>query len=468
MAGLDTDLICAIATPPGEGGVGIIRLSGEAARPAAQQLLATALQPRKAHYSQFTYEGQTLDDGIVVYFPGPNSFTGEDVVEIQGHGSPFVLQTILQVLIDFGARLARPGEFSERAFLNGKLDLVQAEAIADLISAKSKSAARAARASLSGTFSKHITKLADRLLKVRIEIEAAIDFPEEDIEILAQAHVAENLTKLISDAHGLLVQAEQGRRLSQGICVALVGEPNVGKSSLLNALAGEEAAIVTNVPGTTRDLLKVDVVVEGVPLRLIDTAGLRSTTDEVERIGVERARQQALDADYVALIVSSTELISAMALADDDEKPYVLDKVIAQTLDYQSENQLSKLAERLHVVINKSDLAQPAVSSKAGGSVHLVSAKTGEGLQEFATSLVYSGYTDNSSTAFSARARHVDALSKTIDLLQQAMTALHENAGPELVAEDCLLAHQTLGEIVGTMTPDDLLGEIFSTFCIGK
>ena len=311
MAATDTDLICAIATPPGEGGVGIIRLSGPSAKELAQTLVSVELKPRRALYSRFMANDETLDDGIVLWFPGPNSFTGEDVVEVQGHGGPVVQQTLLKVLCDRGARLARPGEFSERAFLNGKLDLVQAEAIADLIAAKSSAAAKAALSSFQGVFSEKVTTLADRVKRMRVEIEAAIDFPDEDIEILEQAQVAQTLATLIDDTSTLLIQAEQGRKLSQGMTVALVGEPNVGKSSLLNALSGEEAAIVTEIPGTTRDLLKVDVVIDGIPLRLVDTAGLRDSDDTVERIGVERARAQIAEADYVVVVMSAGTVLSS-------------------------------------------------------------------------------------------------------------------------------------------------------------
>jgi tRNA modification GTPase len=319
MSSLDNDLICAVATPPGEGGVGIVRLSGPGAKEAAQTLFAKELSPRSAHYGMFSVSGEPVDDGIALWFPGPNSFTGEDVVELQGHGSPVVQQAILQALCDAGARLARPGEFSERAFLNGKLDLVQAEAIADLIAAKSRSAAKAALSSFQGVFSTKVTALADRLLRMRIEVEAAIDFPDEDIEILEQAKVAETIAALIGDLNVLIDQAEQGRRLSQGITVALVGAPNVGKSSILNALAGEEAAIVTEIPGTTRDLLKVDVVIEGQPLRLVDTAGLRDSDDPVEQIGIERAREQIGQADTIALVVSAETLLATPIELDVDD-----------------------------------------------------------------------------------------------------------------------------------------------------
>ena len=461
MAATDTDLICAIATPPGEGGVGIIRLSGPSAKELAQTLVAVQLTPRRAHYSRFIENGETLDDGIAIWFPGPNSFTGEDIVEFQGHGGPVVQQTLLNILCERGARLARPGEFSERAFLNGKLDLVQAEAIADLIAAKSTAAAKAALSSFQGVFSEKVITLADRLKRMRVEIEAAIDFPDEDIEILEQARVAQTLANLIDDTTTLLAQAEQGRKLSQGMTVALVGEPNVGKSSLLNALSGEEAAIVTEIPGTTRDLLKVDVVIDGIPLRLVDTAGLRDSNDAVERIGVERAREQIKTADYVAVVVSAGTLLSS----GTDE--------VCQDYLQHALNDLTGLgatlgAEDLHLVINKIDLGVPAVDSQIMHRVSLVSAKEGRGLKAFAATLAKAGGAGSEYAGFSARARHVQALQKTCERLRDAQASLNRQDGPELVAEDCLLAHQTLGEIVGTLTPDDLLGEIFSTFCIGK
>ena len=465
MSALDTDLICAIATPPGEGGVGVIRLSGPNAKNVAESLISRKLTPRHAHYSPFVADKEVLDDGLVLWFPGPNSFTGEDVVELQGHGGPVVQNEIIQVLCRRGARLARPGEFSERAFLNGKIDLVQAEAIADLISAKSTAAARAAMSSLHGSFSSQVKELADRLLALRIEVEAAIDFPDEDIEILAQAQVAETLETLIASTHALLVQAEQGRRLAQGITVALVGKPNVGKSSILNALAGEEAAIVTDVPGTTRDLLKVDINVGGMPLQVVDTAGLRDTADAVERIGVQRARDQILRADHVVLVVSAADVVAngAHLVAAKDLKE------LLHTFAPKSVPELSAVpADSIHLLVNKIDLVDLPHQAERSSPVSYVSAKTGAGLQGFTKKLVERGSGGVESTVFSARLRHVQSLALVKDLLAQAEQGLSEGIGAELIAEDCRLAHHALGQIVGTVSADDLLGEIFSSFCIGK
>lgn len=465
MSAIDTDLICAIATPPGEGGVGVIRLSGPNAKRVAESLVSLELTPRRAHYSPFVVDQEVLDDGLVLWFPGPNSFTGEDVIELQGHGGPVVQNEIIQVLCKRGARLARPGEFSERAFLNGKIDLVQAEAIADLISAKSKAAARAAMSSFIGVFSSQVTALADRLLALRVEVEAAIDFPDEDIEILAQAQVAQTLEALIASTRTLLMQAEQGRRLAQGITVALVGKPNVGKSSILNALAGEEAAIVTDVPGTTRDLLKVDINVSGMPLQVVDTAGLRDTADAVERIGVQRARDQILSADHVVLVVTAAEVVAngAHLMAARDLKE------LLRTLAPETIPEFAAVpADSIHLLVNKIDLVDLPHQAEHTWPMSYVSAKTGAGLQAFTKKLVERGSGGVEGTIFSARLRHVQSLELVKDLLGQAEQGLSKGVGAELIAEDCQLAHQALGQIVGTVSADDLLGEIFSSFCIGK
>ena len=320
---------------------------------------------------------------------------------------------------------------------------------------------KAALSSFQGVFSEKVTGLANRLKRMRVEIEAAIDFPDEDIEILEQAQVAQTLAVLIDDTETLLAQAEQGRKLSQGMTVALVGEPNVGKSSLLNALSGEDAAIVTEIPGTTRDLLKVDVVIDGVPLRLVDTAGLRDSDDAVERIGVERAREQITNADYVAVVMSASTLLS------QSSKPISQD-FLMQVLDDLGGFGATVAAEDLHLVINKIDLGVPVVDQAISHRVSSVSAKEGDGLKAFAAALAKAGGASGEYAGFSARTRHVQALQKTCERLKDAQASLSLQSGPELVAEDCLRAHQTLGEIVGILTPDDLLGEIFSTFCIGK
>ncbi len=451
---VDQDLICAIATPPGQGGIGIVRLSGPGAKRVAEKICARGLVSRKAVYCEFKNAAERLDDGVALWFPAPNSFTGEEVVELQGHGGPVVQQQILNALCGLGARLAKPGEFSERAFHNGKLDLAQAEAVADLISSTSIAAARAAVNTLRGDFSNKVNDLIERITTLRVQVEAAIDFPDEELEILEQAGVVEAL-KAIAQAHKDIIEsANQGRLLSSGLQVALIGAPNVGKSSLLNALAGEEAAIVTDIPGTTRDLLKVDLLINNLPIRLVDTAGLRDSEDTIEQQGVARARAQIAQADIVLLVVAVPEL------TDGGVKEQI------QELREQFSGAQGPPPEIL-VVVNKTDLAAPPdLDPRVNHAA--VSARTGEGLTELKSKLQkLAGYTDDA-TEFSARARHVDALKAAAAQVDASLLALQGGLGVELVAEELSLAQRYLGRITGDVSADDLLGRIFSEFCIGK
>ena len=456
---LNNDLICAIATPPGQGGVGIVRLSGQGAFEIATQLCGKPLISRTAVYTDFFDAEELLDNGLALWFPGPNSFTGEDVVELQGHGGPIIQHRILNALCHRGARLARPGEFSERAFMNGKLDLAQAEAVADLISSTSIAASKAALNTLKGAFSEMITAIALDIANMRVRVEAAIDFPEEDIEILQEARVAEDIAKTITSLEAILVQANQGRLINSGISVALIGAPNVGKSSLLNALAGEEAAIVTNVPGTTRDLLKVDLVIGGLPIRLVDTAGLRESNDEVEKIGIARAKAQASEADLTLYIAAADELAAQANTSELTRNFDLLQVSMDPTSDDGAKNVL--------VVINKSDLSAVADFPQGIANVR-VSAKTGEGLDVLKKAIQESVGFGQENVPFAARQRHILIIQDTLVKVNAAAAALTENLGAEFIAEELYIAHQRLGEVTGTVTPDDLLGKIFAEFCIGK
>lgn len=451
---VDQDLICAIATPPGQGGIGVVRLSGAGAKQVAEKICARKLAARTAVYCQFVHGSERLDDGIALWFPEPRSFTGEEVVELQGHGGPVVQQRIINALCSLGARLARPGEFSERAFHNGKLDLAQAEGIADLIASTSEAAARAALNTLRGDFSNKVNALIEELTGLRVQVEAAIDFPDEEIEILEQAGVVNALDGLSKTLIHIIGSANQGRLLSNGVQVALIGAPNVGKSSLLNALAGEDAAIVTDIPGTTRDLLKVDLLVNNLPIRLIDTAGLRESSDAVEQQGVARARTQIAQADIVLLVVAAPDLSSSAVSLQ-------LSDIAAQVHDDQY------ASARVLVVVNKADLALPPDLPAEVNHV-AVSALTGAGIDQLKSKLhEFVGFADES-TEFSARARHVDALKAAADQVVAAQSALHDGLPAELVAEELALAQHHLGSITGDISADDLLGRIFSEFCIGK
>lgn len=452
---LHDDLIAAVATPPGQGGIGVIRLSGRGAADLARSICNQTLVPRHATYCKFCDGDEIIDEGIAIAFAQSASFTGEEVVELQGHGGPVVLQRLLDLVCQHGARLARPGEFSERAFLNGKLDLAQAEAIADLISSSSVAAARAAVRSLQGAFSKEVHGVAEHLAKLRVLVEACIDFPDEDVEFLQTGQVVARLQQGIDRLQQLKRDSVQGQLLNEGASVALLGAPNAGKSSLLNVLAGEEAAIVTDIPGTTRDLLKVDLLLDGLPLRLVDTAGLRESADQVEQMGVARAKAQAQQADLLLIVVDAT------AIAATGLDTYVSDLLNSVNVDLD-------LLPAI-VVLNKIDLLperETAFSSRF--IVVPVSALQGTGLSNLRAVIKNSLGFNQSESGFIARARHVAALELALAHLDEAKRLIDLGEDTEIAAEEMRFAHNALGEIVGTVTPDDLLGRIFSEFCIGK
>ena len=448
--------IAAVATAQGRGGVGIVRVSGPLARAAAQAFCERELKPRYAHYGPFYGENrEVLDEGIALYFPGPNSFTGEDVLELQGHGGPIVLDMLLQRCIQLGCRLARPGEFSERAFLNDKLDLAQAEAIADLIEASSAQAARNALRSLQGAFSQRVHNLTEQLIGLRIYVEAAIDFPEEEIDFLADGHVLGMLDKVREELSTVQREAGQGALLRDGMTVVIAGRPNAGKSSLLNALAGREAAIVTEIAGTTRDVLREHIHIDGMPLHVVDTAGLRDTDDHVEKIGVQRALKAIGEADRVLLVVDAT--------APEAQDPFALwPEFLEQRPD----------PAKVTLIRNKADVSGEniALEVSADGQVTIsLSARSTAGLDLLREHLkACMGYEQTSESSFSARRRHLEALSHASAALEHGRAQLTLAGAGELLAEDLRQAQHSLGEITGAFSSDDLLGRIFSSFCIGK
>jgi len=443
-----TETICAIATPPGVGGVGIIRISGPLSASIAKQMLGVSLQPRRAHFACFRDElGQTIDSGIALLFSAPASFTGEDVLELQGHGGPQILQMLMTRVLALGARAARPGEFSERAFMNNKLDLVQVEAIADLIESGTEASARAAQRSLEGVFSEAVNKLQQELIDLRVFVEAAMDFPDEEIDFLADSDVLQRLGLAGEHLRKMLEQAHQGQLLRDGINIAIAGLPNAGKSSLLNALAGRQSAIVTDTPGTTRDVLREHVSLDGLPVHVADTAGIRESTDQVEAEGVRRARATLAAADLVLLVIDSTQAIEPQ-LALKAEVP---EKV--PCLEVYNKIDLADGNARVD-----NDLLRLYLSAKTGqgldGLIHLVKTTVG-------ASINYEG-------VFSARTRHLDALERTRAHIKSGHQQLEQYNAPETLAEELRLAQKSLGEITGEFLPDDLLGAIFSSFCIGK
>jgi len=442
-----SDTIVAIATPPGRGGIGVVRISGRQARAIAKTLCGIEPEPRRAQLAAFTgVDGTAIDRGLALFFAAPHSFTGEDVLELHAHGSPVVLDTLVRRACELGARAARAGEFSERAFLNGKLDLNQAEAVADLIASRSEVQARAALRSLEGEFSRRADALAKLIVRLRVEIEAAIDFSDEASEGASKPVIERLFEDAANGLQALLAAARRGVRLTDGMHAVIVGEPNVGKSSLLNALAGNDRAIVTEMPGTTRDVLRESIVLGDVELTLADTAGLRESTDLVEGEGIRRARVELARADLVLRVVERTAAVASATLFDGTPPS----------------------ATRI-VIVNKIDLdgAPPSRSECDGALCIALSARTGEGLDLLRAALREAALGGERGGEFSARSRHVLALERAGASLQNARSAL-ATATPELIAEDLVAAQRALGEIVGTFTSEDLLGAIFSTFCIGK
>jgi tRNA modification GTPase len=447
----NVDTIAAIATAQGRGGIGVVRVSGRHCEPLAREILGRLPAARHATCGNFLDKnGDTLDQGVALFFPAPHSYTGEDVLELQGHGSPAVLQLVLQRCLDLGARLAQPGEFTRRAFMNDKLDLAQAESVADLIDANSAEAARSAMRSLRGEFSAAIHGMVDELISLRMLVEAMLDFPEEEVDAVDMERRDALLSRVRSRLQHTLDTAKQGSLLREGAHVVIAGQPNVGKSSLLNRLAGEEVALVSDTPGTTRDVIRQAILIRGVPLHIVDTAGLRESEDAVESMGIARARQTIHRADLILLLLDASKGLTAQDEAIFAGLPTDIPRLL---------------------VFNKSDLLDDSAAPTANAPLVSVpsirvSAKTGAGLEELRGKLLEAvGWRDQESGAFMARERHVRALALAKAHLAQAQEVL---VSAELFAEELRLAQRALNEITGEFTPDDLLGEIFSRFCIGK
>ncbi|WP_347247816.1 tRNA uridine-5-carboxymethylaminomethyl(34) synthesis GTPase MnmE [Zoogloea sp.] len=448
MASRPSECIAAIATAPGRGGIGVVRISGPSLSPLAAALGGREPQARVAQFARFRDgSGGLIDEGLLLYFPAPHSFTGEDVIELQGHGGPVVMQMLLARCLELGARLAEPGEFTRRAFLNGKLDLAQAESVADLIEASTAAAARSAVRSLTGSFSREVQGLCERLIDLRMLVEATLDFPDEDVDFLIEAKAFERIEVVAAELRAILDRARQGSLLRNGLHVVLVGQPNVGKSSLLNRLAGEERAIVTDIAGTTRDALRETIQIEGIPLHITDTAGLRDTTDEVEKIGIARTWQEIERADVVVRLVDVRAGLTEADAAIDARLPAGVERI---------------------TVFNKVDLLgrQPERTEDAAGVSLYLSAKADQGVELLRAELLrVAGWHRHGEDVILARERHLIALREALARVEAALDARH---ALELMAEELRLAQEAVNEITGEFSPDDLLGVIFSRFCIGK
>jgi tRNA modification GTPase len=451
------ETIVALATPHGRGGVAVIRVSGSNIQRIATQLLGRMPKKRYAEYLSFLSEdGSTIDEGLALYFPAPNSFTGEDVLELQGHGGPVIVDCLLRRVMQLGARLARPGEFTERAFLNSKLDLVQAEAISDLIEAESEQAARAAMRSLEGDFSRRINQMRDTLIGLRVGLEVSIDFADENIDSLKDTEVVNKLHSILADIREIKNLAKQGTLLQEGLSLAIVGPPNAGKSSLLNKLSAKESSIVTAFAGTTRDVIREKIQIEGLTLNVIDTAGLRITIDEIEKEGIKRTLTEIIKADLILWVVDHATTLHGDLKFWKEQQAFLKD-IFSD--------------KRIIIIRNKIDLKQEkaCIDKEMGLDVIKLSAKTGEGLTLLFNYLKKCvGYTISSEGNFSARRRHLEALTNTEIALYNGLIKLKENQFPELLAEDLLVGQNYLGEITGQFMTNDLLGKIFSSFCIGK
>lgn len=450
---LNTDTIAAIATAPGQGGIGVVRISGPQTKKIACAILGCVPTPRQAYFAKFlNAAGETLDQGIALFFPNPHSFTGEDVLELQGHGGPIILDRILKAALNAGARLAEPGEFSQRAFLNDKIDLVQAEAIADLIACQSEQAAQAAIRSLEGAFSQAVHAIVEQLITLRMYVESAIDFPEEEIDFLADGVILTHINDLLDALYNLQHKAKQGSVLREGIRVVIAGRPNAGKSSLLNALSGQDSAIVTDVPGTTRDILKEYILSDGVPIHILDTAGLRDSDDVVEQEGMRRTKQALSQADGVLLMIDATTVKDRDVMSSIDDIRQWIGRDIP-----------------IAVLLNKWDLITHDVLSVPHEHVYKISAKTHEGLDQLKNYFkLLAGVNESLEGSFLARRRHLEAIDQAVAAVIRGKEQLLVFKAGELLAEELRHAQQALSSITGQFTADDLLGKIFSNFCIGK